>query len=171
MQKTIFDYESSSDEEEKISGKRTYNQFMNKFDNNFDQYLFDKKSMIQDIEKHCRNKRLKKNIYKMDCVKLVMQPAPSDQVYNPGVTAASSDYEKLPRAAVNDPVIDAQFKKKNESLLNSIMKNESTSMLFEKGLNPQNVFESDFCKTTKLADFDEYIASRRTSSSSPTIGA
>ena len=72
MQKTIFDYESSSDEEEKISGKRTYNQFLNKFDNNFDQYLFDKKSMIQDIEKHCRNKRLKKNIYKMDCVKLVM---------------------------------------------------------------------------------------------------
>jgi hypothetical protein len=26
--------------------------------------------MIEDIEKHCRNKKLKKNIYKLDCVKI-----------------------------------------------------------------------------------------------------
>jgi hypothetical protein len=66
MNKTIFDYESS-DEDEKVSKKRTFKQFENGFDN----YLLSKRNLIEDIEKHCRNKRLKKNIFKMDCVKLL----------------------------------------------------------------------------------------------------
>ena len=40
-------------------------------------------------------------------------------------------------------------------------------MIISKGLHPENVFETDFCKTQKLADFEEFMASRRTSSSSP----
>ena len=40
-------------------------------------------------------------------------------------------------------------------------------MIMNKGLHPENVFESDFCKTQKLADFEEFMASRKTSSSSP----
>ena len=67
--------------------------------------------MIDDLEKHCRNKRLKKNIYKMDCIKFStntnsVAPVQKDMpVYNPAVTNASSDPEKLPRLH-NDPVID-----------------------------------------------------------------
>jgi hypothetical protein len=70
MTKTIFDYESS-DEEEKKPKKRTFRQL----DNNFDNYLNGQKMIIEDIEKHCRNKRLKKNIYKMDCLKLINSTA------------------------------------------------------------------------------------------------
>jgi hypothetical protein len=47
------------------------------------------------------------------------------------------------------------------------MELEGQQMIVDKGFHPENVFESDFCKTQKLADFDEFMASRRTSSSSP----
>lgn len=40
--------------------------------------------------------------------------------YNPSVTNASSDFEKLPRTA-NDPVIDYQFKKKNSFCYKALM--------------------------------------------------
>lgn len=162
MTKTIFDYESS-DEEEKNTKKRTFRQF----ENNFDNYLSEQKTIIEDIEKHCRNKRLKKNIYKMDCLKLITSTAPTkDAVYNPGVTNASSDYEKLPRV-INDPVIDSYFRTKTGDLFSDIMTFEGHQMIMNKGLHPENVFETDFCKTQKLADFEEFMASRRTSSSSP----
>lgn len=73
MYKTIFDYESSEDEEEaKHPLKRTYEQFQNEsMQTGFDKYLLSQKRFVEDIEKHCKNKRLKKNIYKMDCVKLI----------------------------------------------------------------------------------------------------
>ena len=118
--------------------------------------------MISDIEKHCKNKRLKKNIYKMDYLKLINN---KDQVYNPGVTSASSDYDKLPRV-INDPVIDSCLRA-NNSLICDVMHQEGRQMIMDKGYHPENVFESDFCKTQKLADFEEFMASRRTSSSSP----
>ena len=38
----------------------------------------------------------------------------------------------------------------------------------QKGCNPQKVFESDFCTSHKLADFDEFLANRRAQSLSPT---
>ena len=40
-------------------------------------------------------------------------------------------------------------------------------MIQNKGFHPENVFENDFCRTQKLADFEEFMATRRTSSSSP----
>jgi hypothetical protein len=58
--------------------------------------------MIEDIEKHCINKRLKKNIFKMDCNKYYKQ---NKQTQDNSFTLASSDYKKLPRVQ-NDPVID-----------------------------------------------------------------
>lgn len=88
--------------------------------------------MIEDLEKHCRNKRLKKNIYKMDCVKIgrpLPQAAPVQKdvtVYNPAVTNASSDPEKLPRL-VNDPVIDQYFKQTNARLFQDIMSYEANT--------------------------------------------
>ena len=82
----------------------------------------------------------------MDYLKLIAQNPPAkDQVYNPGVTNASSDYEKLPRF-INDPVIDSYFRS-NNSLINEVMQNEARSMIRDKGMHPENVFESDFCKT------------------------
>jgi len=155
MTKTIFDYESSDEEQKSNPKKRTYKH-------HFDEYLEGQKSLISDIEKHCKNKRLKKNIYKMDYLKLINN---KDQVYNPGVTNASSDIDKLPRV-INDPVIDSCLRA-NNSLISDIMSHEGKQMIIDKGLHPENVFESDFCKTQKLADFEEFMASRRTSSSSP----
>ena len=137
MSKTVFDYDSneedmlntSKDKQNKVYAnisndkssnqpgiKRTYGQFKNHFNSNIDKLLFGQKQMIEDIEKHCRNKKLKKNIYKLDCVKIGgtnIGAAPVAQkegvpVYNPAVTNASSDHEKLPRL-MNDPVIDQQF--------------------------------------------------------------
>jgi hypothetical protein len=62
------------------------------------------------------------------------------------VTNASSDYEKLPRF-INDPVIDSYFRKKNNELFSEIMSYEGSKMIMAKGMHPENVFESDFCKT------------------------
>ena len=106
----------------------------------------------------------------MDCVKIA-QPIPNPKqetpVYNPAVTNASSDHEKLPRM-INDPVIDQHFKINNARLFQDIMTQEAESVLANKGYNPMNVFESDFSKSHKLAEFDEFLANRRTNTSSPT---
>jgi hypothetical protein len=56
----------------------------------------------------------------MDCLKLISSTAQKDQVYNPGVTNASSDYEKLPRV-INDPVINSYFRTKTGNLFSDIM--------------------------------------------------
>jgi hypothetical protein len=67
-----------------------------------------------DINKHCRNKRHKKQIFKMEGIRVQGSNMGSGTKigsnekliqYNPSVTNASSDFEKLPRTA-NDPVID-----------------------------------------------------------------
>lgn len=126
MSKTIFDYDSNEEDlmntsrDKSSNQKRTYGQFKNHFNSKIDKLLFGQKQMIEDIEKHCRNKRLKKNIYKLDCVKIGApnaRAAPVAQkdgtaVYNPAVTNASSDHEKLPRL-MNDPVIDQHFMQTN----------------------------------------------------------
>jgi hypothetical protein len=140
MTKTIFDYESS-DEEEKVGKKRTFAQAQG-----IDGYLNQQSKHLLDIEKHCRNKRLKKNIYKLDYLKLIQQPGPSREAggYNPGLTNASSDYDKLPRV-MNDPVIDSLLRKSNP-LIDDVMNHEGLKMINEKGLHPENVFESDFSK-------------------------
>jgi hypothetical protein len=177
MSKTIFDYDSNEEDmlntsRDKSSNqpgvKRTYGQFKNHFNSNIDKLLFGQKEMIEDIEKHCRNKRLKKNIYKLDCVKIGGKnpgAAPVAQkdgapVYNPAVTNASSDHEKLPRL-MNDPVIDQHFMQTNARQYQEIMTQEAENVLSTKGFHPSNVFVSDFSPRHKLADFDEFLASRR----------
>ena len=128
MEKTVFDYDSNEEdligfEKPKASKKRSYGQYSNNFSLNIDKLLLGQRQIIEDIEKHCKNKRLKKNIYKMDCVKIA-QPVPNPKqetpVYNPAVTNASSDHEKLPRM-MNDPVIDQNFKINNARLFQDIM--------------------------------------------------
>ena len=62
--------------------------------------------------------------------------------YNPAVTNASSDFEKLPRTA-NDPVIDYQFKKNNSYCYQTLMTMNSEKILMNKGMNVKNIFEND----------------------------
>jgi hypothetical protein len=78
MAKTVYDYDSNEDgftttpiDKSDFHGvKRNYDQFKNHFTSKIDKILAGKKTIIEDLEKHCRNKRLKKNIYKMDCVNI-----------------------------------------------------------------------------------------------------
>ena len=67
-----------------------------------------------DINKHCRNKRYRKQLFKMEGIRVQGSTVANGAKigtneklvqYNPAVTNASSDFEKLPRTA-NDPVID-----------------------------------------------------------------
>jgi len=67
------------------------------------------KALIEDIQKHCKNKRLKKNILKMGGIRL-MSNGTKQSIEQPQYTNASSDFEKMPRT-VNDPVIENVFKK------------------------------------------------------------
>ena len=63
------------------------------------------KQMIEDIDKHCKNKRLKKNIYRLEGIKRTDGP------------------------------IERYFKHKNTSIYSELMKNESHKLLSKKGLN------------------------------------
>jgi len=58
--------------------------------------------MIDDIEKHCHSKRLKKNIYKLDCIRMGIN---GSKITNPAVSAGASEPLKLV-TNVADPVID-----------------------------------------------------------------
>jgi hypothetical protein len=59
--------------------------------------------LIEDIEKNCKNKRLKKNIYKMDLL-LAKNNNGKLGLDAPIFSLASSDYLRIPRLA-NDPII------------------------------------------------------------------
>lgn len=52
--------------------------------------------MVEDIEKHCKNKRLKKNIFKMDLVNAKNNNGKIG-LDAPIFTLASSDYQRIPR--------------------------------------------------------------------------
>jgi len=65
--------------------------------------MINQKSLINDIQKHCKNKRLKKNIMKMNGIRL-MSNGTKQTIANAQYTNASSDFEKMPRT-INDPVI------------------------------------------------------------------
>lgn len=84
--------------------------------------MISQQTLINDIEKHCRNKRLKKNIFKMECSNRILP-----QPYN-SITLASSDTAKWSKQII-DPIIDNQFKKLNMVNYQSIMQNEA-AMLF-----------------------------------------
>tara|TARA_B110000285_G_scaffold68339_2_gene78528 strand:+ start:383 stop:760 length:378 start_codon:yes stop_codon:yes gene_type:complete len=47
------------------------------------------------------------------------------------------------------------------------MTQEAENVLSTKGFNPLNVFESDFSPIHKLAEFEEFLANRRTAMNSP----
>uniref|UniRef100_A0A7S3MTM5 Uncharacterized protein n=1 Tax=Strombidium inclinatum TaxID=197538 RepID=A0A7S3MTM5_9SPIT len=139
------------------------------------------RSFISDIEEHCQSKRLKKNIYKFDCIKLgglqstsgkgylpsalaQINYKPSEPIWNPGVTQASSDSVKFPRGQ-NDPVIDKKFKSENAKIYNEIMKTDFNQQLHAKSMNPEQLFES-----SNYQDLTEFFDSRKTTTSSSKFG-
>lgn len=73
--------------------------------------MLSQKNLIKDIETHCQNKRLKKNIYKMDCLPLKQEGGLHLQQWNP------------------DPVLDYQFKVRNAFSYNNIMATHAKEML------------------------------------------
>ena len=138
MNKTIFGYESTDDElkphqlqnnfidfDAFKKSKKRYIKQEAKLTSKFDIEMAEKRRLIDDLNKHCQNKRLKKNILQMDYIRLggvnqngsigylpsmyaTTGPSVTKQIdsnYNPSITNASSDYLKLPRL-YNDPVID-----------------------------------------------------------------
>ena len=72
MEKTIFDYETDESSTEdsvkivKLGKKRTVTER----DNNYLRLMVNEKQIIKDIEMNCKNKRLKKNLFKTDCQRL-----------------------------------------------------------------------------------------------------
>lgn len=73
MNKTVFDYDtdSSSIEEivntNKIGAKRNWQDSQKQNSSAFERFMMSQKNIKEDIEKHCKNKRLKKNLYKLEC--------------------------------------------------------------------------------------------------------
>jgi hypothetical protein len=82
--------------------------------------------MIEDIDKYCKNKRLRKNIYRLEGIKRTDGP------------------------------IDRHFKLKNSEIYAELQRNEADKMLLKKGLNMYNIYEKEFSKQQKLEDFDDY---------------
>ena len=169
--KEIFDYDSdelsgenfTSSKKQKIKNSHLKNNEF-KIKTGIDQILQNQHQLIMDINKHCRNKRHRKQIFKMEGIRVQgstvgngTKIGSNEKViqYNPSVTNASSDFEKLPRTA-NDPVIDYQFKKKNSFCYKALMTMNSEQILMSKGMNVKNLFENDLSQTQKLQDYEEY---------------
>ena len=60
----------------------------------------------------------------------------------PAYTAASCDYERIPRTT-NDPVIDQIFKKKNTIAYQEIMQYETDKALFRNGVQMNGLYQND----------------------------
>ncbi len=190
MAKTVFDYDDSLDEvlapstrspaqqeakEGTVGRKRTYKE--SEPAKGIDLEMQNMREFIHDIEEHCQSKRLKKNIYKFDCIKLGgLQSAGSkgylpsmlaqinfkqhEPVWNPNPTLASSDTIKFPRGQ-NDPVVEKKFKNENAQLYNVIMKSEFSQTLKKKSMNPELIHENSLPQ-----DMNEFFETRTTASSS-----
>lgn len=165
----MFDYDSdefSSDnmgsKKQKVKNSSKNNEF--KIKTGIDQILMNQQQLIMDINKHCRNKRYRKHLFKMEGIRVQgsnvgngAKIGTNEKLvqYNPAVTNASSDFEKLPRTA-NDPVIDYQFKKNNSFCYKTLMTMNSEKILMSKGMNVKNIFDNDLSQTQKLQDYEEF---------------
>ena len=73
MAKTVFDYDSDDylfeANTKKSIEKEKYN--IKKEQKNIDRIMMNQKNLIEDIHRHCKNKRLKKNIFKMSGIRLM----------------------------------------------------------------------------------------------------
>ena len=104
-----------NDRNSNASKKNTKKQ--SKFHNKIDKLLLDHKMLADDLEKYCYNKRLKKNIYKLDMIHC-QHNGQKQGIEHSNFTSASCDYERIPRVT-NDPVINNMFKRMRNGNPNS----------------------------------------------------
>ena len=72
MAKTVFDYDSDDYlfEQPKNQPEKE-KQKLKKDQKTIDKIMMKQKNLIDDIHRHCKNKRLKKNIFKMSGIRLM----------------------------------------------------------------------------------------------------
>ena len=72
MDKTVFDYDSDDYlfEQPKNQPEKE-KQKLKKDQKTIDKIMMNQKNLIDDIHRHCKNKRLKKNIFKMSGIRLM----------------------------------------------------------------------------------------------------
>ena len=75
---------------------RTGSGLVQAFQNPFDRLLANQRNLAEDIEKYCRNKRLKKNIQKIDLIHC-QSNGQRISVENNIYTLASSDPKNIPK--------------------------------------------------------------------------
>lgn len=152
MMKTIYDYDTdeSSHEEPVVNcKKRSFEQC-----DYLERSLLAHKTVIEDIQKNCRNKRLKKNLFKVDLQKL------------------GSKFQEPPNhfAPYSDSVIDNQFKMFNKESYDNLMRDHAEQQLIKHNMNKNLIYEGDSNHIQKLKDFDEYLLTQnKLPSVSPTI--
>jgi len=87
MAKTVFDYDSDDymlyengknedksrkwNHDNRECGRKRQRHPDNSCAKQVDRYMMNQKTLIEDIQKHCKNKRLKKNILKMNGIRLM----------------------------------------------------------------------------------------------------
>ena len=148
MAKTIYDYDSQEennlDENAFFSGKvgtkRTHQETSQ--NTYLEKLMLNQQKMITDIEKHCKNKRMKKNIYKMDCIRM------GSKQHQEQMQAAASAANTA--VIMPDPVIDYQFKMRNVYNYQHIMQDHTNALLQNKGYLPINIFDNDMKSQQKL---------------------
>lgn len=121
--KTIYGYDSSDNQDlthdvtddllikinDRANKRQKREHKKNKFSNELDKILLNEKMLADDLEKYCANKRLKKNIYKLD----MMHCTNNGQkvgIESAAFTSASCDLERIPRVTT-DPVINSMLKR------------------------------------------------------------
>jgi len=157
MEKKIFDYDTQDDSEETKTGGVGIKRRHSDTDQGYlESLMMTQQKMIDDIEKHCHSKRMKKNIYKMDCIRLGHQGAKID---NPSVTMAASEALKLTANSV-DPVIEWQFKKMNTTHYQNIMQDHADNLLHSRNYMPFSIYENDLTSKQKVEDFEELLLTR-----------
>lgn len=82
MAKTVFDYDSDDysmfddnkrqwNHDNRECGRKRQRHSDISTNKNIDRVMMNQKQLIEDIQKHCKNKRLKKNIFKMNGIRLM----------------------------------------------------------------------------------------------------
>lgn len=157
MAKSVFDYDTQEDSEEtKVGSKRKHCDTDQGY---LDKLMLSQKNIIDDIEKYCHSKRLKKNIFKMDCIRFGHQGASIDSGL---VTMGASEAIKLTGNSA-DPVIEYQFKKKNTTHYQNIMQNHTDKLLRGTTQLPFAIHEGDLTSMQKAQDFEELMLTRQSS--------
>jgi len=121
MSKAIFDYDTQDDSQEspKVGEKRSRMSQASYLD----KLMSSQQHMMEDIEKHCYSKRLKKSIFKLDCMRIGKHGSKLEQV-----TMTGSDSAKLPFQGI-DPVISHDFVNRNSGNYQGIMQDQAEMLL------------------------------------------